>query len=65
MGAIVDSAACENLGSGIYLTDAKLSDDLFLFYNRPHFQTDNLPARRTGHGLVDRKDLQSGGRECI
>jgi hypothetical protein len=25
---------CGNLGSRIHLTDANLSDDLFLFYNR-------------------------------
>jgi hypothetical protein len=34
MRAIVASATGGNLGSGIWLTDGNLSDDLFLFYNR-------------------------------
>jgi hypothetical protein len=40
MGVIVDNATCGNLGSGICLTDANHSDDLFLFYNR-------IPSRKT------------------
>ena len=34
MAASGDRATCGNLGSGICLTDANLSHDLFLFYNR-------------------------------
>lgn len=30
----MDSATCGNLGTGICITNANLSDDLFLFHNR-------------------------------